>query len=92
MKGVKALMNAAEEAKRLKAAAKDAGVLPKGQQAVLSAAENTATVSIPISRQERITRKAISPRLATSTFLIMYNQSVRLRWQIYKFLDKYRYS
>src|SRR5690606_32076125 len=33
-----------------------------------SAEENTATVDIPIRRQVRITRQAISPRLAISTF------------------------
>src|SRR5690606_19865215 len=33
-----------------------------------SADENTATVDIPIRRQLRITRQAISPRLAISTF------------------------
>src|SRR5690606_23657423 len=33
-----------------------------------SAEENTATVDIPIRRQDRITRQAISPRLAISTF------------------------
>ena len=35
-----------------------------------SASEWTATVAMPISRQARITRTAISPRLATSSFLI----------------------
>src|SRR5580658_9264777 len=35
----------------------------------LSAVEYTATVLIPISRQVRITRRAISPLLAISTFL-----------------------
>src|SRR5579859_7528380 len=36
-----------------------------------SAVEWTATVWIPISRQARSTRSAISPRLAISTFSIM---------------------
>ena len=36
-----------------------------------SASENTATVRKPISRHERITRTAISPRLAIKTFLII---------------------
>jgi hypothetical protein len=44
MKGVKAALNAGEEILRLKAAAKAAGVLPKGQQAVLSAAESKANL------------------------------------------------
>jgi hypothetical protein len=43
-KGVKAALNAAEEAKRLKAAAKAADALPKGQQAVLSSAESKANL------------------------------------------------
>src|SRR5262245_15434179 len=34
-----------------------------------SASEKTATVRMPRSRQARITRTAISPRLATRTFL-----------------------
>src|SRR5579862_3339738 len=34
-----------------------------------SASEYTATVAIPISRQARITRTAISPRFAMRTFL-----------------------
>src|SRR4029079_4275582 len=34
-----------------------------------SAVECTATVRMPISRQARITRSAISPRLAINTFL-----------------------
>src|SRR6476469_3885849 len=34
-----------------------------------SASEYTATVSSPSSRQARMTRKAISPRLAMRTFL-----------------------
>src|SRR5438552_16384195 len=38
--------------------------------AARSASEYTATVSIPSSRQVRMTRTAISPRLATSTFLM----------------------
>ena len=44
IKGVKAALNAGEEILRLKAAAKAAGVLPKGQQAVLSAAESNANL------------------------------------------------
>src|SRR5512137_3224301 len=36
-----------------------------------STVEWTATVPMPSSRQARITRSAISPRLATSTFLNM---------------------
>jgi len=44
MKGVKAALNAGEEILRLKAAAKAASVLPKGQQAVLSAAESKANL------------------------------------------------
>src|SRR5688572_30678796 len=39
--------------------------------ASLSAVECTATVCRPISRQARITRSAISPRLAIRTFLNM---------------------
>src|SRR3982751_31952 len=35
-----------------------------------SASEYTATVAIPIARHVRITRSAISPRLATSTLSI----------------------
>src|SRR5262245_40390455 len=38
--------------------------------ALRSASENTATVRRSSSRQARITRQAISPRLAMSTFLI----------------------
>src|SRR5438046_782143 len=38
-------------------------------RASLSASECTATVSMPSSRQARITRTAISPRLAVKTFL-----------------------
>jgi len=44
MKGVKAALNAGEEILRLKSAAKAASVLPKGQQAVLSAAESKANL------------------------------------------------
>ena len=36
-----------------------------------SAVEWTATVPMPSSRQARMTRSAISPRLAMSTFLNM---------------------
>ena len=36
-----------------------------------SASECTATVAIPISRQARKIRKAISPRLAINTFFNM---------------------
>src|ERR1041384_7443145 len=36
-----------------------------------SAVECTATVRIPISRQARMTRRAISPRFAMRTFLNM---------------------
>src|SRR6185436_20973470 len=36
-----------------------------------SASEKTATVAIPCSRQARITRTAISPRLAMSSFLMV---------------------
>src|SRR5512138_3342457 len=39
--------------------------------ALRSASEYTATVSIPSSRQARMMRTAISPRLATRTFLNM---------------------
>src|SRR5258708_39817317 len=38
------------------------------KSALSSASEYTATVAIPISRQARITRTAISPRLAMRTF------------------------
>jgi hypothetical protein len=38
----------------------------------LSASEKTATVFIPISLAVRITRIAISPRLATSIFCIYF--------------------
>src|SRR3954470_17548462 len=37
-----------------------------------SASEYTATVAIPSSRQARMTRSAISPRLAIKTFLNMF--------------------
>src|SRR6218665_1896405 len=37
--------------------------------ALASAVECTATVAMPSSRQARMTRRAISPRLAISTFL-----------------------
>src|SRR5687768_15028227 len=37
--------------------------------ALASAVECTATVAIPSSRQARMTRRAISPRLAIRTFL-----------------------
>ena len=40
-------------------------IRPEGQMPL---PEKTATVEIPISRQVRITRRAISPRLATRTF------------------------
>src|SRR6185312_7746588 len=38
-------------------------------KAARSTSENTATVGMPSSRQARITRTAISPRLATRIFL-----------------------
>src|SRR5436190_22734643 len=38
-------------------------------KAPTSASENTATVAMPSSRQARMTRMAISPRLAIKTFL-----------------------
>src|SRR6476661_7044150 len=44
-----------------------------------SASEYTATVSRPSSRQARMTRSAISPRLAMSTFLNMERSGARRR-------------
>ena len=43
-----------------------------------SAVECTATLSMPISRQARMMRSAISPRLATSTLSNMGRAGLRL--------------
>src|SRR4030095_15386236 len=43
-----------------------------------SASENTATEAMPCSRQGRITRTAISPRLATRTFGLLTTNLARL--------------
>src|SRR5438093_9302312 len=47
--------------------------------ASVSAVEWTATERIPISRRQRMTRSAISPRLATSTFLNMLGRDLEQR-------------
>ena len=42
-----------------------------------SASEYTATVSMPISRQARMIRTAISPRLAIKIFFIILSSFIR---------------
>src|ERR1700722_10977325 len=44
-----------------------------------SASENTATVAMSSDRAERITREAISPRLAMSSFLIRFTCVIPVR-------------
>jgi hypothetical protein len=52
------------------------------KSALSSASEWTATVLIPISRQARITRTAISPRLATSSLRIGFGLVPRATYSI----------
>ena len=48
------------------------------KSALSSASEYTATVAIPISRHARMTRTAISPRLATRTLRIGFALDVAI--------------